>query len=211
MGVYLHTDNWFPWENTVAYFPFENDQLDHSWNWVILDWSWTKDTIWYYFTSEAWISISDCNWLCAWVKLNSASWSSWAVGSFYDSKSMWRYLYDAWSSPCIRTFYTSSYAKASTPISNPNQWNFIWVWYDWTNTVYCLNDTYWILRAWSWYNFWSIFKILGKHNTITCNISYSNFIVETKPRTSNNALWYYNSIKSKYWISWWNASSAAVK
>lgn len=188
-----------PWINTVAYFPFIDDQNDHSWNWIVISWSWTKNTIWFNFNSNALISINDCNWFCTWVKSNSASWNG-SVGSYYDKKSMWWYWYDNWSNNAsIWTFYTSSYARVSVPLPNPWQRNFIWIWYDWTNTVYCLNDTYWILRTWSWYNFWNTFAILWKSSWVSCNISYSEFIVEKIIWNQSESLKYYNKTKSKYW------------
>ena len=199
--VYGGEPNWKPSSNTVAYFPFKEDQLDHSWNWVVISWSGTKSTIWYNFTSAATISISDCNWFCSWVKLNSASWA-WSFGTFYDKKSMWWYVYDTSNNhfwPCIWTFYTSNYDIAKVTIPSPTQWNFFWVWYDGTNTVYCLNDTYWVLHSWSWYNFWSLFAIATWHSWVSYNVNYSDFIVESSAWTSGIAIKYYNNTKSTYW------------
>ena len=195
--VYGGEPKWKPWTNTLAYFPFENDQLDHSGNWVNISWTGTKDTIWYTFTANATVSVSNVKWFCTWVKLNSASWNSWHW-TFYDAMSMWWYLWNRSVSDAeIWTFYTSSYAKASKSLSDVYNWHLLWVWYDGTNTVYWVDGEYWTLRSWSWYNFGSSFYIHWV-NRWTYDCSYSKFIIESDARTQQEWTDYYNQTKWLY-------------
>ena len=195
---------WLPGENTIAYFPFKDDNLDHSWNSTILSTSWTKQTIWYLFNTNTSFSYSgDVKFFCCWTKLNSATWTTWAAGTFYDPTSMWWYLYQwiSWTHPEIWTFYTSWYAKASVQITDVNNWHLLWVWYDWTNTIYCIDNTYWILRAWAWYNFWNSFALYWQNGNTIANIVYSNFIAESKCWNAEEVAKYYDLTKWNYWYN----------
>ena len=65
MGVYIWTGTpWpeprTPWANTIAYFPFKDDILDHSWNGTSLTNTqyFSKDTIGYNWSHSQWQSWS---------------------------------------------------------------------------------------------------------------------------------------------------------
>jgi hypothetical protein len=192
---------WKPWANTLAYFPFREDQLDHSWKiWVSLTTSWTKETLWYSFTDNTLITgASQFYWFSCWVKLDSAS-NSWVIGTFTSYNNMWWYIYDSWLYPAITSFYTSSYSRANQRFDNPEQRHLLWVWYDGTNTIYWINWTYWILRNWAWYNFWSWVDLFTKWWNATWKVTYSDFIAESKCWSVDEYINYYNSTKSNYWL-----------
>ena len=198
---------WKPWSNTLAYFPFETDQTDHSSNWASLSATWTKQNIWYSFYTWSWgrVTISMNNiwnvkWFCAWQKLDSASWTTW-LNTFYDKTSMWWNLYDSWIWPTIWTFYTSSYSKASQPLSDVNNWHLYWIWYDWTNMVYWIDWQYWILYNWVWYNFGNTFALQACNNNTTWTAIHSKFIAESECWDASLFSKYFNSTKELYWIS----------
>lgn len=197
---------WKPWANTLAYFLFKDNQNDSSWNWATLSTTWTKQAIGYsfYTWSNSRVTISMNNvenikWFCCWQKLDSASWTSW-LNTFYDRTSMWWNLYDYGTTTTIWTFYTSSYAKASTPITVDWNWHLMWVWFDGTNTVYWFDNTFWILRAWAWYNFWNTFALQATNSWTSWTVTHSNFIAESKCRDSEEWTKYYNQTKWNYWL-----------
>ena len=204
--VYGGEWKWKPWANTLCYFPFIDDITDHSWNWATLNSTWTKQNIWYSFYTGSGnrITISMNNiwnvkWFCAWQKLDNASWTA-KLGTFYDETSMGWYLYDGWIWPNIWTYYTSSYEKASTPITVDWNWHLMWVWFDGTNTVYWFDNTFWILRAWVWYNFWNIFALQASNSWASWTVTHSNFIAESKCWDVDEYIRYYNQTKSNYWL-----------
>lgn len=192
-----------PNANTLCYFPFVDNATDQMWK-ATLSNSWTQDTLWYYFTANTninWLDSYTVKWICSWTKLNSTSWSSWNRDRwiYYDKCSMWWYISSPWKQNRIWTFYTSSYTEANVQITaNTSEWNLLWVWYDGTNTVYAINWEYWILRAWSWYNFWNTF-CLNQMVSWSWSVSHSNFIAESSCRDETTYLKWYNKTKATYW------------
>lgn len=212
MGVYLYSNEWSPWENTVAYYPLNSTTTinDQSWNNKNLTNSWV--TFWTY----KWV---DC--------------------AYFDGS---KYLYNNtsyWVSGSITTTaWVYFVSRGSSSTSNPrfygnNSWN-IWIWVNWNRTVgysgagdtsYQLtSDAWWLLLTLTYdgvspklYANWSLI------NSATVTVNYqdtnlwigkytvswshywkggvSEFIMEKWAWSSENILQHYNNTKSKYWIS----------
>jgi len=201
----IYPAGWKPWANTIAYFPFETDATDTQGR-ATLSNTWTQDTIWYKFQNPgsnviiSWLNNYTVRWYCAWAKLNSFT-GGWWKWSYYDKSSMWFFLADggttSWASVWI--FYTSSYAQAKHSFSyTVGDWVLIWVWYDWTNSVYWVNWDYWIIRASSGYNFWNTFCLLEAKSGQSVDMTYSKLIVEDACWTQSQWVDYYNQTKSNY-------------
>jgi hypothetical protein len=217
MGVYLYPNNtetelknayigeywWHPWANTIAYYPFKNDILDETWN-TSLSWSWTKDTIWYTFSTNNSISnASSTKFVSYWFKLNSYSgnWSSlWHISSLWEL-CYWvsqtrSYSWMVWSIGFFKNSSWSSYSYKNVWIDT-NQWHHIAYWYDGNNIVWYFDGIEYTI--WSWYyNFGSDVILLRLWNDWATNVTFSDVILENAARTAQEIANYYNQTKSNY-------------
>lgn len=203
-----------PWANTIAYFPFENDTLDHSGNSVSLEWTnyLTQATKWYSFVLSQWNT-----WLTLWVwfsdanvkfvslryKVLSSSWNANII-------SMHKYWYASyfpshWNSSLsgkINIFTSSSWAVwASVAWMSFNERHHLTIWYNSSSVVISKDWTTSTLYNGAWYNFWNDITICSIGNNWNVSFLISECICESEARSSDQVLAYYNSRKSKYWIS----------
>lgn len=212
MGVYLHTNEWLPWENTLVYAPFKNDLLDHSWNGISLTAKGTPTLSTY--------SGVNCAYLWQLTALYTASltlseytmsvWVSqqWGIGSEYIILAQWKHA-NTWN--WVRWWLYQNKFTASI----------VFVGY---STQYTVNYSWWHLvtftRSWSsfkmywdgeykWtyninYTMENIFQINDWYDFDNTSNQwkgyYSNWIVENKVRTAEEISNYYNSTKSNYWL-----------
>ena len=195
-----------PWANTVAYYPFKNDILDETWN-TSLSWSWTKDTIWYTFSTNNNISnAGSTKFVSYWFKLNSYS-GSWS--SLLHISSLWELCYwvtqhpdytrMVWSIAFFKNSSWSSYSYKYVWIDT-NQWHYIAYWYDGNNIVWYFDGTEYTI--WSWYyNFGSDVILLRLWSNGATNVTFSDVILESVARTSQEVSDYFNQTKWNYWIS----------
>jgi hypothetical protein len=224
MGVYLWTEEWLPWENTVAYFPFNwnlNDLTgNYTWTaigtinystWVKGDWI-SKTTSNAVLTNIPWTFFWSAFTIIMWFKFNSIN----SVVRF-----MWGY---AWSSTAgSETDYANIQYESwqwGLQFYNYNAQRTSWSWTPATNTWYCIGITWWWvandLRA--YVNGVELSKIRSSYNyntraesnvalwicagswAITNNQTFAwmidEAILENKQRTSSEMLDYYNSIIS---------------
>ena len=188
---------WLPWDNTIAYFPFENDILDVTWN-VTLSWTMVKDWLWYKPTASTnWTLPSECDRLSAWMKINTYP-TSWNVAINVDNLSMWYYSRhnEARLNRYIYVFTSSSFAML-WKLFSPNtwEWHHIWVWWNGTKSICSIDWVVYDLWSTKWYNFGSNFGLAA------ADIDYGDVILETVCWDSTQIEDYYNQTKSKYWIS----------
>ena len=189
-----------PWVHTVAYFPFETDATDHSWNWITLSNSWSKQTLWYKFQSASTFSrnLNTARFASLWCKVISWWWSwTWQVALIM----YWWMCYNLmhWQSDfrnTIQFWNWSSWRKSWTWMSTNQRYNLAWS-YDWSKAVMRVNATKTVLVnsssyysqsnadaliSWSWYN-----------------IDLSKVIFEDAVPSDEDIIKYFNKTKREYW------------
>lgn len=218
MWVYIWTDEWMPWANTIAYYPLTSETTvnDLSWNGYNLTTNWTV-TFW---TNQG---VSCASFNSSWLYISSFSQLQWTASRTY---SFWIYDNNTWTWQPTYVFqwrtgnnnqmvliftdgnknYTISQWGSSSGsfwAKKNGQWVHIAVTYDgskftwYTNWTSAGTWTYTINTQWSelaiWKNSW---------NTWGSFVWYiSEVIVENKVRTASEIAGYYNQTKSQYWIS----------
>lgn len=216
MNVYIYSSEWIPWSNTIAYFPFKDDVLDHSWNWNVLSNTQylSKQSLWYKWQFSQWQTwlwinavFTNSQWnakfISVWYKVDSASWNS-------NLLSIWKY-WSAWYNPShwrsdlswkIAIFTNSSWTiGASTNWMSFNARHHLTIWYDWSKVLISKDWVQTTLYNWSWYNFWNDIVIVWWWNNTNMVAYVSNFICESVCWTAQEVQDYYNNTKSLYWIS----------
>ena len=219
MGVYIHQNNiekelknWFiweyveprtPWANTIAYFPFENDQLDSVWT-VTINATGTKETIGYRFditTNGTTTNLTTARFVNFWVKfgnIKSSWWPDYVDQAVTLGSGEITYNYSHTLSDFHKTISYQSWVSTwghSTAIPTTS-----WVWY---NFAYGYDGT----KIVGYLNWTKVAEITTSiYNTNNRKIwSYidetlSNLIYETTPRTDQEVTDYYNQTKSNYWL-----------
>jgi hypothetical protein len=197
---------WQPWANTIAYYPFRSDILDHSWN--------NNDFTWWVYTfSNNTIAItSDITWpivtpesttwdrtINIWVSRNNVgvyifrmtnSWSEWHLVAV-DGEN--------WNRPWV-SFKTSRwYRNRPSASALPTMWDIILVTWTKTGTTMSLYIN-WVLGSTTTLNTatWrSSYEVVGQELT---SWTYWEAIIENKIRTAQEISDYYDLTKSNYWL-----------
>lgn len=205
MWVYLYSDEWSPWENTIAYYPFESNAIDVTWNTTLTN-SWTQDWLWRKFSSACTLNYQNktIQYVNMRIKVNSY-YTSWNPSSVCIINNLWTWWYvwhntDAGVNKKIFVWSNSSFAIWWSVSFQPTVWtwhNVSWG-YDGAKTIYSIDGVMGILYNWKGYDFGSSFVLVWSR---TADVTFSNFILETVGRSSENILQHYNNTKSKYWIS----------
>jgi len=209
MPIYMWREEqrWQPWANTVAYFPFKDDQLDATNNCSINS-TWTKQTIWFRFTSSSskiGITIPSSKqtsrfYSCRTKCINIPTWTRGNVSSMLTSYWTMRFFYKYDQNTHTKQF---GYWKDSS--------NIIW---SSTKTVSLSNRfhlAYWCDSSnnYKWWINWNLvfdWQATAQRfiNTVdwfqweNATIDYSDLILESELRTSQEVLDYYNQTKSDY-------------
>lgn len=214
MGVYIYSDEWLPWENTLLYMPLNWSSKDEaSWNYGT--WSWTEQ----YQTLASWLKVANCNtssyiltpsfamntaltlswWLyrSSWelfvrcdgrwgtrnfYQISAAATQAWGAW-YYNGTAYWWEGWDGnWWQNCVLTCWSNwvnVYVNWANVYSNTSVTSFVWKTQQWGINF----DQYSTSEPihWAWF--------------------YSNIIVENKAWTAQEVANYYNTLKSKYWIS----------
>jgi len=190
---------WTPWSNTLAYFPFKDDQLDKVWS-SSISITWTKQTLWYNFSSSWEILVqtppSTCSFASWWVKYNSAQttvaqfwWTYiwWIKYNFTHSTANYNKRFEIW-------LWGQSYNVSSEQNTTTWQRYHIAMWYDWTYAYWYINwQQVWKLSSWHSEN-WTI------RLWYWINMDVSEYILESQARTAQEVTDYYNQTKSNYWL-----------
>lgn len=223
MAIYIYTDEFIrePWENTILYMPFNNDLLDHSNNNIqftntntvlenntayfngsanLINNSFTTYLNSAPFTCSVRVKSKTFNndsRLIGCEKATSSTWNWWSIAQISSSGNTYRAEMTAWWSSTFRQIFTPlnlnewdllTYVKTPTELSLYKNGTLIW-----TQTS----------TTWTFQTELSIWQ--GRWATSTSNRKYfnwwmSNFIIESKARTAEEILEYYNGTKSNYWI-----------
>lgn len=197
---------WHPWSNTLAYYPFVDNQLDETGNTSLSAQAWVQQTIWYRFTRDQnnvifvnW-SMNNCRFTSFYAKAYGRVWNFWAylvwipicwvVYYYVENNGAWfPYMY----SIQYRNWASSRWQSPwRYPISNDTWYHFAY-WIDANNNItFYLN---WVQQA----NF-SISWSYTDSCTLWTNVDFviSNLILEDKVRTADEVTAYYNQTKSQY-------------
>ena len=188
---------WKPTENTVAYFPFIDDQTDHAGNSVISA-TGTKQTLWYRFSWNR-VTISnftETRFVCFWCKfMTNYSSNSWQTVSLW----LWELLYNFnhSSNEYRKTFSyqinSSTYWHSSKYNTDLWTWYCLAYWYTWTHVIAYANGVEIQRVATSLYN-WSRWELLT-----SLDYTISELIAEKLTRSLEDYQKYFNKTKSKYW------------
>lgn len=213
MGVYLwHDDWWTPWANTIAYYPFVNDTADQMGNITLTSPSAVQQTLWFRITGgiTGTRGVLTVNYIGWWYKPISGT-SSMIAMNCIDSPAMGYYYAHTQSNLAqhLYAFWPSYNVNSQSAITTFGNWYHIAVSYNSTeNKTYgYLNGVEYLLYNWQWSNLAQSVMITGSRpgsgSTTSGNavIDVSEVILEDTARSGQQVLDYYNSTKSKYWIS----------
>lgn len=204
-----------PTSNTLAYFPFKNDILDHSGNWATPNNTqyFTKATIWYnrklsQWSTWLWIGTdfvsSSAKFMSMWYKINYSSGNARVL----NMAKYWSVSYNTshWRSDLtnkIAIFTNSSWTIwASMNWKSFNARHHLAIWYYDSNWVKVFWD--WVktnFYSWSGYNFWDSVWICWIWNNGNVSFDIWETIVEKSWRTDQFLTDYYNNTKGDYWIT----------
>jgi hypothetical protein len=214
MGVYLRVDeHWKPNENTLAYFPFTDDVLDHSGNNTLTNTQYlSKDTIGYkrvhsQWPSGVWIPStfdnSNVNYINCWYKVNSVNtngnctilamdkyWSGYSLGN---GESRLKNKIYTWGDGQWTQLYSADW------MSTWERHNFS-IWFNGSEVQYSKD---WVVATIgsAGYNFADTVYLCTIWNNGNVDVTFSNFICESQCWTQQRIQDYYNYTKSNYWIS----------
>lgn len=208
----VRPSGWTPWANTIAYFPFKDDILDHSWNGRTLK----APSI-----TKSWIGYRAVWWVAPTNTSSSIkTWSLWFyvvsgsspfMGIWWMGNAGCGYYYkhnERRLNQHLFCWTSSSFGASTVSLS-------IWTW-AWHNLVFVydttwpklygyLDGTQYLIYNSTPYSFDnSAFIIWSQRNSSSDNFSgnftcdLSEFILETKARTAQEVLDYYNKTKWNY-------------
>lgn len=190
-----------PWENTIAYFPFDTDATDHSWNWITLSNLWSKQSLWYKFTNASNFSrnLNTARFVSLRCKVISWRWSwTWQVAvimywamwyNLMHSQSDFRNTIQFWNS-------WGTWRKSWTWMAYNQRYNLAWS-YNWTTAVMYVN---WIKTT--LVNSSSYYSQANAESLVSgswYDIDLSKVILEDRVRTDEEVVEYFNKTKKYYW------------
>lgn len=198
-----------PTRSTLAYFPFNDDQLDKTGNCTL--WAtWTKQTIWYRFTSGSsslWITIPSNKqrsrfYSCRTKCINILGWYYASISTMMLCYSTTRFFYKYTEDQHTKQFGywrdSSNIVWSNTQTIDLTNWFHLAYWCDSSN-----NYKWWInwTLVWSWTATWQrYFSSVDWFQWTNATIDYSDFILENRLWSATEVTNYYNSTKSKYWL-----------
>ena len=213
MWVYIWTDEWTPWENTIAYYKFNNNLNDsaNSNNLSLSGWAvsfWTAS--WWgkyaYFNKSTWTghrtispNFNVSTLTCMYWRQPKQIFSSW------NPLSVWYTTTANGSGIIVGTVRSVDFWGTSWFSAAVNTWYHLvitcegWVRKFYVNGAYYAQDSYSLSGT-------QATKLTINNAWDTSSSSYSNnnyiseLIIENKARTAQEISNYYNSTKSKYWL-----------
>ena len=202
MGVYLYTNEpYIPTANTIAYFPFIDNQVDLLSNYS-LNTTWTQQTLWFSIPKGTKFIYSkpkeNERFYWFWVKPNSSTsgalWQTnlgglrfnWNVNNIkeFTMKDSWGTFHGG-SISWTWTTDVRYYIAYTIDTSNNYKW--------WVNAVQKWSGTY--APNLGYTESWLYTDNNGSATT------FSDFIIERTAWTADQVTAYFNKTKSRYWIS----------
>lgn len=216
MNVYILTDQWAPWKNTVAYYKLESNANDFSGN----NRNWTQNSMSY--TTDGAIQVANFNWgyitlPTVWT-LNNVTVNLWFKSTQTTSSEYPMVFLAPTSDNKNLSFALTSglvyvYRWNGSSVYSINSWNSLadWQWHNITTTINSTTQTLYVDgtlkssgscsyaieragRSALWKNIWN-------SGNPTYRGYMSKVIIESTVRTPEQIQWYYNQTKSLYWIS----------
>jgi hypothetical protein len=213
----IYPDLWKPWENTLWYYEFTNNLNDSSWNWNNLsqahswftyntswDLTYLTNTSWKISRQISWVNINNMTVSC-WVRKTSSSTLSvvWDYGMEQGSWSNWKWTWIIVDGNNKIRIFVYTWDITSTLTASYNNWhNIVLTNNNGTSTIYL-----------DWTNKWTTTKTFSAESTYFSLLAdphnnsnphkwdIDSVILETKVRTDQEVLDYYNQTKSLYGIS----------
>ena len=208
---------WEPWANTLAYYKFENNLDDSSWNSHTLTNSWaiSYDNKSVVLASNAYLycnNFSDTfnhdRTISVWIYVTSRA----GDNSIYFSKWTWaiRQQLMGW---VTKTWYSGMWFYGEdinwTTATSLNTWYNIISTYNYStrkynNYVNAVNDVTWTLSAqyslpaWNTFNIWAIANSTGNTN-YRVYWKLTEYIIEKKEWTQTDVTNYFNLTKWRFW------------
>ena len=202
----VYGGSWWGWgytptANTIAYFPFKDDTSDASGHWYTLDVAWSKQTIWYDFTSTVSIGnsfpYSTVKTSMCWVKIKSFS-KSGAHQAWLLRTQPWSYLVSDNLYPNWWFYaYTNGNKYTDAPRTLDTRMHLV-ITVSWADLVCYKDGVKYTVTGWAgqwWYN-----RLLYFASNCSWTFCVSDAIFEDKVRTEQEVSDYYNQTKSKYWL-----------
>jgi len=188
-----------PWENTVMYYPFKDDQLDKVWN-SFLSVTWTKQSLWYNF-AKSWEMLvnnpsTNCCFVSFWIKRNASMWTYNQSPSTYIWRCLYNFSHQSSSHSKRFEFNVTQNTWITSSIQNTITWTryYIAMWYDWTTVRCYLNSVkVWEQNSNSYYN-------INMRLWYDIDMDISEYIWENRVRADEEVSAYYNLTKSNYWL-----------
>lgn len=218
MGVYIYSDEWLPWENTVWYWNFDDQNTSQ-----ITDFSWNGNNL-TWWTMPSYTLVSGSNYAGNYANASSGGWQqknldttysifstiirikitqSWQM--YFNNLNVWWqyaiiYGYNSWQIELYS--YVWSTTKRSTIKSNTA-----------LNTWYMIGTTFSSGTSKTYLN-WALIWTMTSSNTSLSGLTLWasgnvdrvkwqiwEYIIEDKLRTDAEMSNYYDTIKTKYWLS----------
>lgn len=224
MNVYIYSNKWLPWENTLLYWPLTENANDYSWNsnngtvyssvsfssnWAYFSWSnYTTNFIEFPSSFYPWTSFTVSLRIKRWennkeIRIFSDWWSNYR-------RVLWALANDWYMNLLFGNGNTSQSDWTSIQTYSANTWyNYVLVknWASatlyrnwelvWTHTFSYNPNPGW-LAVWEYW-IWNIRTTSSSSYTWTWYIK--DYIIENKLWTAQEVQDYYNNTKSLYWIS----------
>lgn len=217
MNVYIWTTDlykayigekptWKPWSSVIAWFPFQNDLLDHSWNnHNRSSWGWTLANNMVTTTStlsqNSLITTSQNFTLAVWADFSKTTATNW-----------YAYISPIWNADWPTCWF---WIRRTT---NEFAWFKTSSWYTFTSSlstsIHCLvltrDGSTWKAYA-DWTLIWtktvswnlqsSSVARIGSSNWYSYSVTCWNVVVDSVARTADDVADYYNNTKDLYWLS----------
>ena len=218
MGVYLYSNEWLPWENTIAYLKLEENTTDYSWN--SNDGTWTNityTTLWTGKKVATFSGSSKVDFSSPLVSSGTFTCNMWVYGNWLgtSANNSWLNVVMGNASSDARGYYADHYWTWLRSVVNNvvtygddwkyanNEWFLFTSTYDWSNIRTYKNgvllSTEWWATLWNTTNFYFGYR---KYSNDRYWKGYmSEFICENVAWTTDQVLSHYNTTKSNYWIS----------
>lgn len=210
MWVYLRVDEWWkPWVNTVAYYKFDWNLNDSSWNshnmsiysWTLTygteSWWWKYayfDGVW----TNYWERSFDYSWdntISFWVNYTTNAWfwiemwKSWTAFARISSNGIFQFISPNSISADLAAWNWNLLTQTRSWTTVKCYVNWVYIWW-WTNSVTGTNNTRFKLN-----NPWDV-----NSSNYAWSFKMSELLWESKEWTAQEIADYYNQTKANYWL-----------
>lgn len=205
---------WHPWVNTVAYYEFDNNLDDSSWNWfnqtlaswAVVYWTASWGGKYAYFDSSTYtansslgsIDYSSDSYTVSFYRQPKTIFSSWAHAVFDWAMNgrdpAWIRMVDSLASRGVSNTFSATV----------DTWYYITTTRDKADVYFYVNGQ--LIGSWTWGGSGSYtptfrFNAIWNATQLTNDNYLWQFIIEDKLRTAQEIAVYFNKTKADYWIS----------